>query len=249
MAARLAELLEPPPPRGNVRVDVVALEDEPDGAGRFRVEVACRDRRGLLAAISTGLARCGLEVLDASAATWPDGGPVDAFVVRAPSAPDPEVLRRCLMEARKEPQAADGVPEAVVAFDDGASPWYTLCSVQAPDRPGLLQALATALAAAGADVHSARITTRDGVALDRFELTADGGAKLGADARERIVRAIEKGTGRTAGRRRAKPPRDGNNRLTVWKQSPPSVTSDSAPLADRAAGEDMCDHASGVSEG
>jgi len=242
VAARLARLLEPPPPRGNVRVDTVAL-----GEDRYRVEVACRDRRGLLASIAGGLGQCGLEVLEASVATWPDGGTADAFVVRALSAPDPEELRRRLTEARREPLAAAGAPDSVVTFDDDASPWYTLCSVRSPDRPGLIHALASAFAASGADVHSARITTEGGTALDRFELTNGGGSKLGAGAREGIVRAIHlgvgrkgagrkgagrkgagrKGAGRAGGGRRTKPARDGNKGVTDPKQSPHSVSSDS----------------------
>jgi predicted amino acid-binding ACT domain protein len=250
-AARLAQLLEPPPPRGNVRVDVLELDD-----GLFRVEVACRDRRGLLASITGGLVSAGIEVLDASAATWPDGGAVDAFVVRSPAPPEPEVLRARLADARKEPLAADGVPDAEVTFDDAASPWYTLCSVEAPDRPGLLHALTTAFADSGADVHSARITTREGSALDHFELSNGGGSKLGAAARDGVTRAIRQGVGRGGSRWRAKAPRDRNNRLTDRKQSLRSVASGVGhparphrPVREEQAEEDLCDHASGASEG
>jgi hypothetical protein len=35
------------------------------------------------------------------------------------------------------------VAEASVVFDDHASPWHTLCSVEGPDRPGLLSAITT----------------------------------------------------------------------------------------------------------
>jgi len=231
-----------------VRTAVVALDQGVEIGDRYRVEVACRDRRGLLASIAAGLARCGLEILDASVATWPDGGTADAFVVRAPSPPNPEELRRSLVEARKEPVAADGVADAVVTFDDDASPWYTLCSVEAPDRPGLLHSLATAFAAAGADVHSARITTEAGTAHDRFEVTNGGGSKLSAGAQDGVTRAIRKGVGRSGSRRRTKPPRDGNKRVTDPKQSPPSVTTDSEEKTEKPEG-DMCDHASGATEG
>jgi len=247
-AARLARLLEPPPPRGNVRVETVPLGDD-----RFRVEVACRDRRGLLASITAALARGGLEVFEASVATWPDGATVDAFAVRAARAPDPQELRRLVMEARKEPLAADGSPAAVVTFDDDASPWYTLCSVQAPDRPGLLHSLTTAFAASGADVHSARITTEAGTAHDRFELTNGGGSKLGTGARQGVVRAVRNGVGRTGARRRAKPVRDGNKGVMERKQWLPSVASDSTGQSEQEEQEeeegDKCDHAYGATEG
>ena len=65
-----------------------------------------------------------------------------------------------------------------VTFDDGASPWHTVCEVESPDKPGLLHALANAFAAAGVEVHSARISSEDGVARDRFDLTDRDGRKL-----------------------------------------------------------------------
>lgn len=259
VAARLARLLEPPPPRGNVRVDVASL-----GGDRYQVDVACRDRRGLLAAVTGALAASELEVLDASAATWPDQGVADTFLVRARSRPDPETLSRLLTEARRKGPGAEGLPgagagagaDAVVSFDDDASPWYTLCTVEAPDRSGLLHSLTSAFSASGVDVHSARITTQDGTAVDRFELTDAGGSKLGAAAREGVAHAVRGGVGASGGRRRAKPPRDGNNRVTDLKQSLRSVALDSDGKGqpkghDRQeqAEEDMCDHASGATEG
>ena len=239
VAARLAGLLEPPPQRGEVRVGLAEL-----GEDRLRVEVACRDRRGLLASIALVLAQLRLEVLDASAVTWPDGGAVDAFVVRTSSPPDVEALRSDLVEARRAPLCTDGVVDAEVSFDQSASPWYTLCSVRAPDRPGLLHALATALAARGVDVHSARITTQDGEAHDRFELSDGAGSKLGEGVQHDVVAAIRSGVG---GRRHTKLARDRNNRLTDQKQGPPTVSPDGEPRAGQAE-EDMCDHASGASE-
>ncbi|MEO6122010.1 MAG: cation:proton antiporter, partial [Acidimicrobiales bacterium] len=81
--ARLATLVEPLPRRREPRVTVGAV-----GAGRYRVEVACRDQRGLLAAIASALTGAGMAVVDAVAVTWPDGGAADAFTVTAPSPPD-----------------------------------------------------------------------------------------------------------------------------------------------------------------
>ena len=45
----------------------------------WRVEVAARDRPGLLAVVSGVLADHGLDILDAVVATWPDGGALDSF--------------------------------------------------------------------------------------------------------------------------------------------------------------------------
>ncbi len=58
--------------------------------------------------------------------------------------------------------------------------------IQGPDRPGLLHALTATLAGVGVSIHSARVHTADGWALDRFELTDHRGSKLGADLQEAV---------------------------------------------------------------
>jgi UTP:GlnB (protein PII) uridylyltransferase len=80
-----------------------------------------------------------------------------------------------------------------VTFDDDASPWYTLADVRGPDQPGLLQTLATAFAAAGVNVHSALVTTVEGEARDRFELTDRSGNKLDQAAKDAIRAALAGG--------------------------------------------------------
>ena len=72
-------------------------------------------------------------------------------------------------------------PGATVSFDDVGSPWYTLCEVRSPDRRGLLHTITVGIAAAGASVHSARLETVDGLAVDRFELTDSTRRKLDAE--------------------------------------------------------------------
>jgi hypothetical protein len=91
------------------------------------------------------------------------------------------------------------LPEAQVSFDHRASPWHTVCEVEAPDKPSLLHILATAFTAAGVDVVSATVTGHEGVAYDRFELTDSDGGKLDAEAEEAIVRFV---TGGVTTRRR-----------------------------------------------
>lgn len=196
--ARHAALVEPLPLSGTVRV-MVMENGEP---GLWRVDLACRDRRGLLAIVSGALATAGLDVREAVAATWPDGGVVESFVVRADEAPVPEALRVSVTEQMTRPQESPPVPDATVSFDDEGSPWYTLCRIEAPDRLGLLHAVALAVAASGADVHSSVIRTEDGVARDRFELTDARGAKLDAPTKAAIVRALHTG-GRLSPLRRA----------------------------------------------
>lgn len=215
--ARMAALVEPLPGRDEARACVL-----PAGAGRWRVEIACRDHPGLLAVLTAALAGAGLDVLDASIAGWPDGGVTDAFTVRAAEEPRPDDLAAQLREARRRPLAAAAVPDAVVTFDNEASPWHTLCLVEAPDRPGLLHTLAVAFAASGADVHSARIDTQEGTARDHFQLTDHRGDKLGEDHEAAIRRALASGVSGSR-RARTKLARNRNNRVTIAKQPPLTV--------------------------
>ena len=192
--ARQVELVEPVPPAGQVRVRVHLLHSE--GAA-WRLEVACRDRPGLLATVSGVVADHGFDIVEAFATTWPDGGALESFrLLRAPgSAGTPEAteLQLAIVDAFGRPLLADANPTARVSFDDVASPWYTLCEVECPDRPGLLRSLSVAFARGGADVHSARIATTGGVALDRFELTDRNGRKLDASRKAAIIDAIVDG--------------------------------------------------------
>jgi UTP:GlnB (protein PII) uridylyltransferase len=91
-----------------------------------------------------------------------------------------------------------------VRFDDRSSPWYTLCEVRSPDRRGLLHDLAAGLASAGADVHSARLATIAGQAVDRFELTDRNGRKLDEVMQANVTRVLRDGVRRRRlrGRRR-----------------------------------------------
>ena len=212
--ARQAALLEPLPPRHQARV-VVHPAERTDGR-YWRVEVAARDRPGLLSAVTGVLTAHGLDVVEAVVATWDDGAALDSFVVkqgRPPSAPsgngsrpsegappDPSRLEADLAAVFDRPQAAAPVEDATVTFDDEGSPWYTLAEVRCTDRPGLLHSLATAVAAAGANVHSAVVTTHEGLAVDRFELTDRRGAKLDPRLQESVRSAVTSGT--TAWQRR-----------------------------------------------
>jgi Kef-type K+ transport system membrane component KefB len=199
--ARQAALLEPLPPPGRARVGASRIEEARTASGReWRVEVASRDRPGLLATVSGVLSDSGLSVQDAVVATWGDGGALDAFRVlpttRTP--PDAEALTAAIVEAFKRPLAAPPTPGAEVVFDDDASPWYTLCEVRCVDCPGLLHAITVGFASAGVDVHSARVRTVEGQAVDRFEVTDRNGRKLGEPAKRAVIEAVTGGvrTGR-----------------------------------------------------
>jgi hypothetical protein len=89
--------------------------------------------------------------------------------------------------------------------------------VEAHDRPGVLHALAAAFASAGVNVHAARITAEDGVALDEFELTGRNGAKLDRAAEEAIAAALahrSRGRARFLRRHKAFQPRPPEAQLT-----------------------------------
>lgn len=218
--ARQVALLEPLPARGRARVSVTELQRAEAGGSEWRVEVACRDRPGLLATVTGVLADHGLDVLDAVVATWPDEGAFESFLVqragpappspgadqsRAVDPPDADELAEAIVVAFGAPLSSPPNPQADVTFDDDASPWYTLCEVRSPDRPGLLHHITVGLASAGADVHSARLVTTAGLAVDRFELTDRNDRKLNEGTKTAIVEAIANGVTprkRLVGRRR-----------------------------------------------
>ena len=189
--ARQAGLIHPVLQKGRFRVSVM-----PDRPGIWRVEIAGRDQIGLLALTTGVLERARLDVVDASLATWGDGAALQAFRVGTEAvglAPDADAISGLLLASLHEPLVAASVPDAIVSFDDAASPWHTLTEVRATDRRGLLHALAVAFAAAGADVHAARITTADEMALDRFDLTDRDGRKLDEDMKAAIRMALAHG--------------------------------------------------------
>ncbi|MBE7217418.1 MAG: ACT domain-containing protein [Caulobacteraceae bacterium] len=71
-----------------------------------------------------------------------------------------------------------------VSFDQGASAGATVVECSGPDRPGLLEALARALADAGVSLQSAHVETVGARAVDSFYVTdAATGAKLEDGAR------------------------------------------------------------------
>jgi [protein-PII] uridylyltransferase len=195
--ARQAALLEPFPSSGRARVAVSPLEESDN---EWRIEVASRDRPGLLATVSGVLSDAGLSVQDAVVATWADGGALDAFRVLPTKQipPDADALTAAIVEAFDRPLEAPPTPGADVVFDDDASPWYTLCEVRCVDRPGLLHSITAAFASAGVDVHSARVRTVEGQAADRFEVTDRNGRKLGEPAKRAVIDAVSGGvrTGR-----------------------------------------------------
>jgi Kef-type K+ transport system membrane component KefB/glycine cleavage system regulatory protein len=189
--ARRAALCEPPPVGRDVRVAVTAVSPAEPGPGTWTVDVVARDRIGLLARESLVLAEAGLDVRQATLATWGDNIALASFRVDGPE-PKSDALRTTLLTAprRSTPVAATDVK---LSFDHRGSPWHSLCRVEASDRPGLLYTLAAAFVSAGVNVHAARITGEGAVALDEFELTSRGGGKLDAGAEAAVIVALAQG--------------------------------------------------------
>jgi Kef-type K+ transport system membrane component KefB len=192
-----ARLLEPRPDRREVRLAIGTRADH-----GLTIDVAARDQPGLLASVTEAFATHDLDVISAQVATWGDGAALESFVVEArPGSPVPQVATlvpeiRALLDTRLE---AEALPDATIAFDDAGSPWYTICEVRHPDRPGLLAHIATALTLAGVSVHAADLETVDGIAIDRFFLTDRDASKL-RRPRKDAIRAVIRDGGRARGR-------------------------------------------------
>ena len=186
--ARQAALCEPALSQNDVRARVIV-----EGAGRWRIEVAARDRLGLLSGETAAFGELGLEIRDAVVSTWPDGTALTSFGVQRAEPPlADEVMDRVRACLARELTSGplDGLQ---VTFDDTASPWHTMCRIETDDRPGLLHAITAAFAAAGASVHSARITTEKSAVTDTFELTDATGAKLDPGRQSRILELLASG--------------------------------------------------------
>ena len=183
---RHCEMLEPRPRAGEPRVVVTPTAR----LGRWSLDVAAADQPGLLAAFTGVLHEAGIDVERAVIATWPDGGALQSFVVAAELTPDAAQLECSLSAALNAPPSARPVTGARVTFDHAVSPLYTACRVQAADEPGLLHAITTAMAAAGVDIHAARVTTVDGMAVDHFDLSDRAGSKLDRVREDAIVAGL-----------------------------------------------------------
>ena len=201
--ARHCQLLSPLPAPGEARVVVTPGRDP----SVWHLDVASRDRPGLLAAFTGVLADRYFDVVQAIVATWDDGAALQAYVIRATAAPEAAALQAAFEASLDEPLRSAPLFDARVTFNHTASPLYTRCDVWASDRVGLLHSVAVAIAAAGADVHAASVSTADGFALDRFDLSMPDGTKLTARLEELIEDHVVNGVparilaGRGGGRR------------------------------------------------
>ena len=158
--------------------------------GTWRVAVAGRDTPGLLFRITAALGTFDLSISSAAVVAYPDRAVLDVFRVTGPREPDADAIEDAVLDAFLRPVAIVAIPGAEVVVDQRASSWSTVCTVAAPDRPGLLRDLTSTLAALDVVVHSARIGTSGGAATDRFDLTDHRGRKLADATCERLRSAV-----------------------------------------------------------
>ena len=188
-------------------VDAVAVTET--AGGTLQVVVSAVDRAGLVALVAGAVAVAGFTVLAADLGPGAgDGRAAQVLAVeRGPGAGDADALRTTVeaalagrlalaqkladrTRAYARRRAAPPAPPEVVVEPRrlGATGATTWIEVRAADTPGLLHALAGALAGLGVDVRSARCATIGHQAVDAFEVAAAGGHPLD-DARLDAVRA------------------------------------------------------------
>ncbi len=187
--ARQARLVEPLPRQGTVRV-AVSPQATPD---TWKVDVACRDADALLAHLASVFTEFGLDIASAGIATWPDGAVLDSFVVRSRPRPPARELALAFEAALTSRLAFPAMAGLTLEFDNDTLPWHTTVDVRGDDRPGVLQALTAAFAAAEVVVHTARVATEDGQVRDRFAVTDRLGRKVDAATADRVRTALAKG--------------------------------------------------------
>jgi [protein-PII] uridylyltransferase len=162
------------------------------------IAVAAADRRGLFADLAGAMAAQGANIVGARVYTSAAGDALDIFNVQDSEGEpfgegDPRSLERLLhaLEAAGRGEGAQAAPSrppparaaafAVaprVTADNDASDAATVIEVSGRDRPGLLQALARALAAAELSVQSAHIESFGERAVDAFYVVTAEGLKL-----------------------------------------------------------------------
>lgn len=166
--------------------------------GVTEILVIARDRPGLFASLASALAAGGADVTDARIYTTADGQAFDVFsILDAEGAPfaagDRPRMDRLIARVRA---AVDGAPqpqppsrpvhrreaafriEPWVRIDNDLSADATVVEVSGRDRPGLLAALAGALAQARLSINSAHIDAYGERAADVFYVTDAGGGQL-----------------------------------------------------------------------
>ena len=174
-------LCHPPLRPGEIR----AMAHPLGGGGSHKVSVVAPDRPGLMAGTAGALAASGLTIVAATASSWPQVGVSVQRVVAAPAAPGTEVTWDALGNdltatlARSTPLSVPFTPSPPVAVsctDHGSD--RSVVSVRAPDRIGLLWAIASWFEEHGCNIEVANVDAEGGTAVDTFVIQG----QLDADA-------------------------------------------------------------------
>lgn len=187
----------PPLSSGSVGVEV----SEEDSA--IRLVVAVPDRIGALAVVAGVLAVERLRIRSATMAAAPGSIGLSQWIVAASAPPDPVRLRERLAVALRDDtdlvrrlaaRDASAIPSHAAAprvdvladVSDSA----TVLQVRAHDRPGLVYDVCSVIAATGADVRSAHVTTLGAECVDVFYVTGTPDAPLDEDHTAVLVKTL-----------------------------------------------------------
>jgi len=176
--------------------------------------VVADDRPGLLSAVAAALVSHRLDVITALVFSRivPGGGSeaVDLVWVRRANADDKasidddeaasigEVLSAILsgnvsveqIASRTAAAPSSGGARVEVRFDEVDEDGLSALFVEAPDRPGILLAIALEVFQQGAQIVRSLVRTAGGRAYNNFELAEFSGAPLSAERREQIRAAV-----------------------------------------------------------
>jgi len=176
------------PPLAPEEVRAVAMPT--DNPSTWRLTVAGHDRPGLLAGLAGALADSQLSIVDATATVLPGAGVALQRVTAVHSRGrlmeradwDAVGIRLQAVLGRREPVRASFVPTPPVTVDSQPQDsGRVLVTIQAPDRVGLLWAVAAWFEGHGANVEAYHAASEGGVATDTFVVVgACDGAALAA---------------------------------------------------------------------
>lgn len=163
--------------------EVRASVHQTETADVWRLSVVAHDRRGLLARTASALSTQGLSIQRASVTTWPGQG-LALQRVFAHGAAGERAWESMAADLRvslsapeiRTPDLAPQPPVKVAANPHSGG--RTLVRINAPDRVGLLWAIAAWLAEHDCNIEVARVGGANGAADDTFivEGTVDAGA-------------------------------------------------------------------------
>ena len=164
--------------------EVRAIAHPLEGGASHKVSVVAPDRPGLLAGTAGALAAHGLTITAAAASAWPEVGVAVQRVVVEPAVAGLPVGWDPVGDDLKAVLAGSGRPEVrftpcppveVSCTEHGAD--RAVVSVRAPDRVGLLWAIASWFEEHGCNIEVANVDAEGGTATDTFvvhgELDAD----------------------------------------------------------------------------